>query len=307
VIAPDGTLTADKIVENTESGEHRVFDLVAVTPQFYVQTYYLKEAGVSRVAFLNGTSAGTGFIFNLTTGLFEAGSGFATNVGNGWWRVSIERSNADTNTRSFGINLVRGATTLNYTGDGFSGIYIWGAQIEAGAFPTSYIPTVASQVTRAADNASMIGNNFARWYNVNAGTVFVDVIPSAPTASPTSQIAWDINNGTAGNRFRVFRRADTGGSVMSLTSNGASQFDNVSAGVIQPNAQWKNAAAYKVNDFALAANSNLALRTSGVLPTVDRLSIGLSALNTLYLNGTISRIAYFNRRLANTELTALTS
>jgi hypothetical protein len=61
----------------------------------------------------------------------------------------------------------------SYTGDGYSGIYIWGAQLEAGAFPTSYIPTVASQVTRSADSASMTGTNFSDWYRADEGTFIV--------------------------------------------------------------------------------------------------------------------------------------
>jgi hypothetical protein len=60
-----------------------------------------------------------------------------------------------------------------YTGDGYSGIYIWGAQLEAGAFPTSYIKTEASQVTRSADSASMTGTNFSEWYRQDEGTVYV--------------------------------------------------------------------------------------------------------------------------------------
>jgi hypothetical protein len=58
-----------------------------------------------------------------------------------------------------------------YIGDGSA--YLWGAQLEQGSFPTSYIPTQASTRTRAADNASITGKNFSEWYNQDEGTYYL--------------------------------------------------------------------------------------------------------------------------------------
>jgi hypothetical protein len=197
-----------------------------------------------------------------------------------------------------------GTTYANATfvGDGTSGIYIWGAQLEAGAFATSYIPTVASQVTRAADSASMIGNNFARWYNVNEGSVF--------TEADTSRVAGDSSN--------IFTISD-GTMDNRITAAAATQYHfyvsvagvpqaNIDVGTYVDNVFSKNAGAYKVNDFADSLKGSVAgTDTSGTLPVVNRLALGANAVAGGQINGHIKRIAYYPRRLANTELQGITS
>jgi hypothetical protein len=114
--------------------------------------------------------------FDLDSATFNLGAGSPTasitDVGNGVYRCSITKtatSSASSNGAFIYVTNSASATINAYTGDGYSGIYIWGAQLEAGAFPTSYIPTVASQVTRSADSASMTGANFSDWYRLMRG------------------------------------------------------------------------------------------------------------------------------------------
>jgi hypothetical protein len=72
-----------------------------------------------------------------------------------------------------GTPLVSGGGTRLFTGNGET-MYVYGVQYEAGSFPTSYIPTVASTVTRAADVASITGANFSSWFNPVNGTFFLN-------------------------------------------------------------------------------------------------------------------------------------
>jgi hypothetical protein len=177
-----------------------------------------------------------------------------------------------------------GVLVLTVTGS------VTSAQLEAGAFATSYIPTVASQVTRAADSASMIGTNFARWYTQGVGTVFVD---SAQVAGGANTLAF-TSAGTniirlGGGRMDVFV---AGTQVASLGTT--------TAGTV------KHAGAYSTNDFALSVNgAAVTTDTSGAVPIVDSATFSSSVGG--YANGTIKRIAYYPRRLANTELTSITS
>jgi hypothetical protein len=169
ITAPDGTLTGDKLVETSGAGVRQLYKTPSLSAVSHSFSAYFKAS--ERYWFkLNLT--GSGAYFDLSTGVIgtiDAGVTAAmTAVGNGWYRCSIVRTvSAGTNYTEIQLALTNGGGS--YTGDGYSGIFIWGAQLEAGAFPTSYIPTVASQVTRAADSASMTGTNFSDWYRADEG------------------------------------------------------------------------------------------------------------------------------------------
>ncbi len=176
IVAPDGTVDADKLVEDATSATHFVrqnsLSTVGVT---YVSSVYLKAAErTSAVVVHFDGSVFYGVSVNLSTGALSAppsdlsltdasSSATVTSVGNGWYRVSVARAQVSTTTTQLRVALQSGSNGV-YTGNGTSGIYIWGAQLEAGAFPTSYIPTTTTALTRNADAASMTGTNFSSWW-----------------------------------------------------------------------------------------------------------------------------------------------
>jgi hypothetical protein len=192
--------------------------------------------------------------------------------------------------------LVNGSTT--YQGDGTSGIFIWGAQLEAGAFATSYIPTVASQVTRSADVAVIQGSNFSSWYNQNEGTIYGEWTYSSvlnTAGNPMTLIG--ISDATVNNRIRIISTQFEG------AVGGVSQF------VLSPTIPTtsKISGAYKVNDFSVSVNGGTILAdTSGTIPTVTQMQIG-DLLTSRGMSGHIRQIAYYPRRLQDSELVALTS
>ena len=106
-------------------------------------------------------------------------------MANGWYRCSVTVVADSTIGVAFQIYAATANGTTRtpvYIGTGANAFYIWGAQLEAGAFPTSYIPTVASTVTRAADVASITGTNFSSWYNQSEGTYYAEVFSSSTDA-----------------------------------------------------------------------------------------------------------------------------
>jgi hypothetical protein len=174
--APDGTNTADKVVEDTTaSATHIIAQAVSYTSGVtYTISIYAKAA--ERTAFNLRASTQSTFpgeaILDLAAGtvMNVNGTGGIVPVGNGWYRCSVTATASANGTTGTGL-YIRNGGTLSYTGDGTSGIYIWGAQLEAGAFPTSYVRTVDAQATRAADVASITGSNFSGWNNAAGGTI----------------------------------------------------------------------------------------------------------------------------------------
>jgi hypothetical protein len=154
--APDGTTTADLLTENTSTGDHRAFQSVTVpNATACCFSVYLKPNGRSLVQL---TFAGVGdVVFNISTGAVSTtlnGSGEMTAAANGWYRCVLKFTTATTSYNAQ-VRLVSTGTTSSYTGDGASGVYVWGAQVEATAAPTSYVPTAAASATRSIDAATV--------------------------------------------------------------------------------------------------------------------------------------------------------
>jgi len=306
--APDGTNTAWELKDTVDGGP---------TPHAIVQSYTGWTSGTT-YTFSCWMKAGTltegGFIFtsavfgavlnarfNLTTGaLISASTGVTASsvlYPNGWVRVIATATATATDTGNFSIRIMDGSTS--YQGDGTGTILIWGAQLEAGSFPTSYIPTTSSTVTRAADVASISGSNFSSWYRQDEGTVFAD-------AASTRGALIGFSDGTSTERYRIVA-ASTALAGFG-TSGGSTQF-NFNTGLdswISPDS-GKGALGLKLNNFFVVANGNYtATDPSGTPPNVDRLFIGNAHINSP-LNGHLRRLTYWPQRLPDSALVNITS
>ena len=308
VNSPDGTLTGDKLVEDTTaSNTHFVSQTVTNANAAYTYSVYVKaaERNVAFVGMTDGVTALSGAFIDLSTGVLTNSTGgswtsfssISTSVGNGWWKVSVTATRGAGTTTGCNIYPCLNVGSISYTGDGTSGIYIWGAQLEAGAFPTSYIPTTAAAATRAADVAVITGTNFSSWYNATEGTLCTSVVTATTT---TVGAALSINDNTSSNAIQIYYF-------------GSAQYQVVTGGVSQATlaatstGTFKAAGAYKVNAFAASFNGAAATTdTSGTIPTVSQLRIGALGGGSSHLNGTIKYIAYYPRRLSNAQLQALT-
>jgi hypothetical protein len=150
--APNGTLTADKLVENTATSPHATLQqATTIVGSLYTFSVYVKAAERTNVRVLIVNSPGTvelRVLANLTTGTFTSAvagsptstSASMTSVGNGWYRISASMDAPTTGTQGH-IYIANTAGSTNYTGDGTSGIYIWGAQLVQGSTPKDYFPT----------------------------------------------------------------------------------------------------------------------------------------------------------------------
>jgi len=326
-VAPNGTLTACKIIATATSANHGTYQ--QITPSstgVYATSIYVKAAGYNFACLrtsLDGDTKRYAVVVNLTNGAVTATqTNGATNtsysvqdVGNGWYRVSVTASQSssfmyvtvspsDVSSPSFTNELPL------FTGNGFSGIFIWGAQLEAGSFATSYIPTVASSVTRNADAASMTGTNFSSWFNNANMSAYIEAATNAPPAS-TNTTGFSLNDGTL-NRTNFFQSG--GGSLSSARAwlfaynNGATIVSlNSAATAVTQSVMAKSCVAIKTNDFGFSLNSGAVLTDTDGTPVVPtQMNIGADYNASAYLNGTIKKLAYYPIRVTNTQLQSLT-
>jgi hypothetical protein len=307
-IAPDGTASAWSLIEDTANSAH-FGSMTSINASYtsgtvYTVSRYLKAAGrTTATVYLPATAfptPGRGASFNLTLGTVSAETGVTAtiqNVGNGWYRCTVTATASATASGHVGGSALE--TGNVYQGNGTSGILIWGHQLEAGAFATSYIPTIASQVTRALDVATMLGANFSNWYNQTEGTIY-----SECSFTAASQVVLAVSDGTSNHRMFTWANATTTNNFR-VIFNSNIQADLYSTASL--NSYNKQASAYATDNFAFAVNGGtVATDASGVVPPVNRLQIGSDPTSSS-LSGTIKKIAYYNRRLANTELQGITS
>jgi hypothetical protein len=248
-------------------------------------------------------------VFDLLNGTALAATDTTANIqniGNGWYRCVASMQATSTSSTSAQLQLADTYTNgvSAYTGDGYSGLYVWGAQLEAGAFPTSYIPTVASQVTRSADAASMTGANFSSWFSNAEGTFYANWITQVAGTGRFLLAAQQQAN--SGNRFDI--QMNTSNIVNPRTILGGAAVVSISGGTYTAGTEAKIGFAFKPTDYASSFNgaSPVTSSTAGLLPTPDVLFMGSFSAASSFLNGHIRKLSFYPKRLANAELQALT-
>ena len=319
-ISPSGELTADKIVENTANNIHYISKSSTGITQGNSQTFsfYVKAAERTIIRFENIQGAGrrvfvdllTGTITNATsigTGGLDSFSESVINVGNGWWRIiSTIDPTVGASSSGMTIMLVISGTNITYTGDGSSGVFVWGAQLEAGAFPTSYIATVAATATRIADTATMTGTNFSSWYNQSEGTLFTE-FAWVGLRSVAGQRILVVDNGTTTNYWGMVGTS-TNAMQNPVVVNGVTEAANgTPATTYSVNTYYKQTVAIAVNNTVAAINGAAGTTdTVALVPTVNTLRLCASSAG-VGENIRIRRIAYYPLRLTNAQLQALTT
>jgi hypothetical protein len=317
-VAPDGTTTADALVATSgvTSAHSAMGTFIGSAASLTFAASFFVKAGTNSncgIELKQRTAANvyigrTNIYFDLSTGAYvnSTTDGTAptsvtyaiTSVGNSWYRIQVIGTTSAT--AGYVQSTILVGPSENWAGDGTT-ILVWGAQLEAGAFPTSYIPTTTAAVTRSADVASITGSAFSGFYNQSEGTVF------AQANSPVASSVFAIDDGTASNRIIASFLNTTTSPSLRIVSSGADQA-NFSAGTITANAVFKQASAYKVDDFAATVNGGtVQVDTSGTVPTgLSTVRIGANVAGVTIVNGPIRRLTYFPTRLSDTTLQNIT-
>jgi hypothetical protein len=302
--SPSGAITADKLVEdNTANNTHvavQVFTFAATTYTLSIFAKAAERSWVRLFAFDGVTNFGC--YFNLsagTVGTAVASTGFISPLANGWFRC-VMTFTAAAGTGTYAARLATGDGADVYTGDGTSGLFVWGAQLEVGGL-TSYIPTAGSSVVRAADAVSITGANFSSWYRQDEGTIYVDGRRSDLNHTAS---AWFLamSTGVATTRLQLGFDFPANGNY-AIVSSGTLQGD------VYPlvNTLVRRAAAAYSNNCAVSYNgaspSSFAAASLGAYSRMDIGAYVNSASG--WLNGPIARLDYWPRRLPNSILQEL--
>jgi hypothetical protein len=299
--APNGSSTVYKLVMNNgqspsanDASGIYFSDLSALSSDTRTFSIFVKAGELSTIRARNN-STGTNTDFNLVTGAITGGDASVagmSNVGNGWYRLYLTKT-ANTIYYQWSIR-------SSVTGDGTSGFYIWGAQLEAGSFASSYIPTTTASVAR---NADVLTYPTAGNVDGTKGTAYAEVVSNVP----------------AGTQFEVidsYTGAGTGIPMLSSTGNFLVVFDNVghvlSFGTMSKPLTSKTNMATKwwslsSSGFINGSQSGTTQVFSGNIGFSSSMGIGVRADGTLSTYGTIRNVKIWKKALTDTELTNMTS
>lgn len=300
IISPDLTLNADKLVEDsTAASQHAINQQIAYTiGNLYTFSIFVKADTISQVALSLGSGA-----FGVTVRYdfldFESGvateitpgtnsSGEIKKIGNGWFRCSITAEATITASTAASLFLIK-AGSLTYNGDGVSGLFIWGAQVELFSKKSSYIKTTSSTVTRAADNVTADYLNLPRFTspwsltmdisNVNSGDNYTMLGLTDPERLTIAMGSLFLQgNGDS----KTFKSGLTGNENMALSSDGVNISGYVD-GVFE--------------DVGIVTLTNI---TSGSF------ALGKRSINLQYLNGHIGGLFMYDVQLTADEVSRLT-
>lgn len=297
ITAPDGTLTADKLTRAATSGVALGYgnmgNGLALTAGVHTLSYFAKadtQTSFTVALVTGGKALGSEVVFNLSAGTAGAITNYGGTTGSvatiqelngGWYRCSLTVT-------------VTTATWFMQAEMPSAGAYwLWGAQLEAGAFATSYIPTVASQGTRFADQVSILTSAFA--FSATVGTFI------AEGHGPGSAAIYTLVGGASGLPQVGFNSGALASSIRAVVD-----LAQVVGGNLSPTVQ-KVGFAYQSGNSALVTNGGtVATDADAFTLSTGNLGIGYDALAASYrLNGHIKRLTYFPVRKTNAELQVL--
>ena len=286
--SPDGTTNADRLTAT--GGGFGIVRFSTWNATNKVASCFVKAntSNIFRIA--NVSASGGSVTFNLSTLNITATTGFTGTIEvfkDGWFRCTAIDTLGRSGTFSLGVTSVS------------ESVYIWGAQLEAGSYATSYIPTVGSTVTRNSDVISKTG--ISDLIGQTEGTVFLDA--NISTRSNT-RFLLDLQDGTNNDVFQFVLNGNT------LTVN---IFDS---GILQASlnggfclGRKKIALGYKLNDFVLYVDGvQISTDTSGTIPTTSLIALGHLNISSGYeLGDSINSTVLYKTRLDNATLSQLTT
>jgi hypothetical protein len=309
VTSPAGTTTGNTVTCSAGSSVHRVVSTAGTVTSGASATHSVfVKAGTHSFFQIHDGSTGTFYAnVNLTTGTVTAvnpvSGATITPYGNGWYKCTLTLT-AGATTSIGAITIIPDGTSLRnptWAAAGTESIYAWGYQIEVGAFATSYIPTLASQVTRNADVVSMTGTNFSDWFNASEGTLACEFGYIGPPKANGAVAS--INNNTTSNRLLSVEVGTTSGLIATSTSG----FSGATIAAMVIGNTYSTSLGVNTTQFAFAYNGNATTQQAGTINATAMTQLefgGLAGQSTRVQNIYLKNCYYYPQRLTNNEIRA---
>ena len=290
-IAPDGTTTADtaNFSATTATNQQGMLfrtDLTATIGQVVTFSVYMR------------VPSGTATVYiELAEGNPVSGQSVACNVTTTWQRFSITR----TAVAATQIYTQIGPDTRSFAGQPAvqpaASVLLWGAQLEVGSFPTSYIPTTTGTLARGADVCSITGGNFNNFYNQSEGT-FLSSTQLFSVGNDYSASYWNVFNPPNYMRLSVYSQTSTQ-EASYLQNNDGTLYSIVASELSRIS---RTAGAYQLNNARIVKNGTLGVLDTTFTPYSNLISLTIMS----QASGTINSLRYYRKRLPDAKLQALT-
>ena len=315
--SPDGSLNAFKLVEDTNNSKHFISRNNLFTPDGVTRDYsiFVKEGEKRYIFITNVTTTNNDIncaVFDTRDGVFTntnnptyISNRNVTTLSNGWYRIDFTSNVNSFSYDNFYIGISSSETMsgVSYQGDGTSGVYIYGAQLEQGSYATSYIPTQGSAVTRLAD----VCNNGANEQVINSTEGVLYAWLSDIKSQNFDSII--INNGTAdeNNQVRIWFYNNT---ITYQYKVGAVTSAQITTSTMDLTLDTKIACSWKLNEFKLFVNGSKINQDllGNVLANNTLESVEFKrGNNTGNFYGETRDLRVYNTALTDAELQALTT
>jgi len=307
VLSPDGTLNAYTLeISNGETGGGGVYKSISVTGDNSWSVFAKKNTVDYLVLGDTGLDGSRNVVyFNLSNGTigseYQNATGEMQDFGNGWYRCTMKYTLTSSGNKFIYMTNIDGTTTNGVQGG--DSIYIYGAQLEQGSYPTSYIKSNGSATTRSAETAT--GSGDAATFNDSEGVLMAEI---AALADDSLSRKISLNSGGGNNQITVSYGSGGSNIIQSIIYNGTSVLVNMS---------YSSTNITNSNKIAIKYTSgNSSLWVNGVEVDTDNSAfsgLSISALsfdnggpvNIFY--GNTKQLQYYNSALTDSELEQLTS
>ena len=317
VNSPSGSQNAELVLETVTNSAHNIYkNPTVVSGTTYTSSIFVKKYATRRYVRVGFSATNSAFslsyvVFDLDTGAVSLNSGSLpasiVSYGNGWYRISASATATASAVATLTYNFQNGNNINTYAGSTSEGMYMWGGQIEAGAYPSSYIPTTGSTVTRTLELFTKSG--ISNLLNSQAGTFVAFISPLKGNVGDLGGLKIDDST-NAGNYVTIqFRNSPENYIAGSYRLNGA----NVSfTQAINPNinAAIKVAYVYQNGSQKLFINGSLVFSTTAAISNsviFDRVTSSGPATGVGAFSGNVEALLVYKTPLSDTDAIALTS